>query len=191
MNTIRKTRNIRNQSIKKGVIKKDLPYEQLFPFKDDVYYIQGDGTNPFRVTLKKNIAYIDKNIFNTEDDLPEWKHLRTIPYKKEFIGCDNEVNKGNPKFFGNTILLQISPQRYIFIGTEIFEFKSKDQIQSFESPVNYPYAYTKDKTYLIWDRSSFPTMYGKDPAEVEFTHEKEKKGVIQKMDVKIIYSKDY
>jgi hypothetical protein len=191
MNTIRKTRNVRNSSTKKKVIKKTLSYEELFPFKDDVYYINGDGATPFRVILKKNVAYIDKNIFNDEDDFPEWKPLRKIAYKKEFIGCDNETNKGNPKYFGNTILLQISPQRYVFIGTEIFEFKSKDQIQSFESPINYPYAYTKDKTYLIWDKSYFPTMYGKDPAEAEFAHEKEKKGVIQKMDVKMIYSKDY
>lgn len=175
---------------KKDITTKEISYEEQYPILDNVYYIKGDGANPFRVTLENDIAYIDKNTF-ADSDYPIWKKFRNISYKQIFVGCDNETYKGNPKYFGNTILLQISPQKYVFIGEEIFEFRSRYQIQIYESPLNYPYAYTKDKTYLIWDKLFFPTLPGKEPAEAEFIHERDNKEAIKKIDVKMIYIKDY
>jgi hypothetical protein len=189
MSTLRK---IRSNDKRNNVVKKDeeLPYETLYPFYENVYYINSNGVVPFRVTVNDNCVYIEKNNFNSEA-LPSWKKLRKIKFKKIFIGSDNESHKGNVKYFGNTLLLQITSQKYIFIGSEIFEFKSKEPIYIFESPLDYPYAYTKDKTFLIWDKTYFPTLPGKDPAEAEFIHEKENKDSIKNIDIKMIYEKDY
>jgi hypothetical protein len=197
MDTVRRTKRTkrtkspkRKSGYKPETVKsKEIPYEKLYPFIENTYYIRHDNI-PFRVLLEDNVAYVDRDTFKYEEH-PDWKEYKRFKYTKVFIGNDNDVYKGNPNYFGNSILLQISPQKYIFIGNEIFSFRSREQIEVFESPVRYPYAYTKTKTFLIWDKVYFPTIPDKDPAEAEFIHERDNKDRIKKIELKMIYEKVY
>jgi len=171
-------------------------YEENYPLLKDVFYTLDNGSKPFRVTLINNVAQIDMdtNLTNPKfkyDVLkPNWRTFTFIPFIKVFIGNDNEVNKGNPQFFGNSILLQKAPGQYVYIGNVVYEFNS-DDIYVFESPVggsdvSYPYAYTKNRTLLFWEFISFPTMYGKIPEDVHYEYIKKGKYNIKPIDGKII-----
>jgi hypothetical protein len=60
-----------------------------------------------------------------------------------------------PEFDGNSILLKIHEKEYVFIGYQIYSFKTKNEIVSFVSPVGnndvpYPYAIDdKDNYYFL------------------------------------------
>jgi hypothetical protein len=152
-------------------------YEDLYPLLKDVYYTHHDGTRPYRVSLVNNVAHIevDANLDSRNDfPVPRWNRIMDIPYINVFIGNDHQVNRGNPMFFGNSILLQNTPGKYTYIGATIYEFIS-DQIYVFESPVggsdvSYPYAYTKYRTLLLWESVSFPTVYNKIPEDVHYEY---------------------
>jgi|TARA_B110000305_G_C19114205_1_gene481206 hypothetical protein len=58
------------------------------------------------------------------------------------------------KFIGNSILLQITKNKYVFICDKIFSFTSKSEIKKFVSPVGnsdvpYPYAVDVDGRYYL------------------------------------------
>ena len=58
-------------------------------------------------------------------------------------------------FDGNTILLEIGPKRYVWIGSDgIYEFQAKAEIVEFQSPVGnndvpYPFAIDKNHNYYL------------------------------------------
>jgi hypothetical protein len=79
-------------------------------------------------------------------------------YQHIWIGKDHK----NGKFaLGNTILVQTSQHEYIFIGTEMYRFKTKEPILQFCSPlgnsdVSYPFAKTHHFTYLLIEYLAIP-----------------------------------
>lgn len=132
------------------------------------YNIHDNGNKPFLVVLDKNIAtvYTQKFIEETEKYVKN-KELFSTPYERVFIG-DNKLNikeyikKG--KFRGNSILLNIDKNNYIYIGSEIYKFKTIDglPITDFYSPVGnsdvpYPYAVSKEKVYFMLDKEVLPS----------------------------------
>ena len=62
------------------------------------------------------------------------------------------------KFDGNTILLHIDSNKYVYIGDNIFEFKIDDIINEYYSPVGnndvpYPIALGSNNIYFIIDKT--------------------------------------
>jgi len=137
------------------------------------YYILDTGYS-FVVFINKN----NVTIFRINDDndfLLDWgyeifkkkkyylftKFVKEYNTKKIFIGKSPliEMTKFSgghgKKFDGNSILLNISNNKYIYIGGIIYEFKSYSTIIKFVSPVgnsnvSYPYAVDdKNNTYLF------------------------------------------
>lgn len=113
------------------------------------YLIHDNGGRPFKVTvLTKNSVIISKHV--SKDDDPQYEEWKTINgIQKIFIGKDNE-----PNFTGNSILLKMSSNSYIFIGQYIYSFKTDDEIKKFYSPVGnsdipYPFAVGTKNTYLL------------------------------------------
>ena len=58
------------------------------------------------------------------------------------------------KFDGNSILLELIDNKYVFIGSVISEFNTREEIQEYysevgNSSVSYPYAIGKKYTYLM------------------------------------------
>ena len=141
--------------------------------------------NKFRVSLLNNIAYI-KTI---EDDT----FIEPIPYVKVFMGNDNDLHKGDSRYFNKTILLETEPLKYVLIGDSIKEFKTKEKIQVYESPMYeyntvYPYAYTSNYTILLHDDVYFFTKGGKHPEEVYIDLIKRKQKIYK---VEVIHEDSY
>ena len=80
-------------------------------------------------------------------------------FQKIFVGEDPMY----PEFNGNTIFVQITDHRYIFIGDQVCEFTTEDIIQQYYSPligsdVPYPYAKSDKNTYLITEHVFLPNI---------------------------------
>ena len=107
------------------------------------YIVYDDGTKIQICKTKVNIE--------TSNDLVMEKYL-DIKYKKIFVGKDNK-NKNT----GNSLLLQISKNKYIYVGSSIYMFQIDDTIISYKSPIGnsdvpYPYAIGTKYTYLMIEK---------------------------------------
>jgi len=131
------------------------------------YKIHDNGGMPFVVALAKNEATVYSQTYDEEKKkYVKEKELLSVPYTRAFIG-DNKlgvngyVQKG--KYKGNTILLHLDKNDYIFIGGEILKFKTTDSacIMDYFSPVGnsdvpYPYAISETKVYLLDEKVALP-----------------------------------
>ena len=131
------------------------------------YAIHDNGGKPFLVGDLGGRVVVYKQEFN--EDIEEYtlgKKLLEIPYKKIFVG-DNTLEqegyapKGEGK--GNSILLQLTKNKYMFIGWKIetFTVPDGDEIQNYYSPIGnndvpYPYAVGKKYTYLMIENAYLP-----------------------------------
>ena len=127
------------------------------------YYILDNGGHPFKVDIENNnvIVYKIEYISNSND----------IKYAKEPILIFNNVNKifigkspknkittfsggHGKKFDGNTILLNIKDNKYVFIGLNIFSFIAESDIIKYVSPIGnsgvpYPHAVDKNNNFYL------------------------------------------
>lgn len=128
------------------------------------YYILDNGAEPFLMYVRKNQVYIYSNP-HEEYDAKNKASLYTKLVKsykpiKVWIGKSlvNEMtlfSGGHGKRFnGNSNLLQLSKQKYVYVGIEIIEFTIDDQIVHYYSSVGnswvpYPCAYGKKYAYVF------------------------------------------
>jgi len=141
------------------------------------------GVSVFRIpkTNKK-----DKDDDNDEKD-DEKKYTKLLLHfpKPLKIWIGQDVSK-ETFFEGNSILLQISSQTYVFIGCEIYEFElaePDEKVKSYHSPVGnsdvpYPYLVTNKNVYFMIEnvyapRSQFDDedLYFNEPYEVHYNRE--------------------
>lgn len=130
------------------------------------YYIHDNGGRPFRVDIDtKGGVLVYK--------LDEEKAFLTFSPQEIFIGKSFDDTKyfEGPEFDGNTILLRLKDDIYVYIGPTIYTFKPLADIIEFVSnlrgsDIAYPYAIDSDgNRYLMlyqsimWDRKT------KDPYE--------------------------
>ena len=137
----------------------ELQDKQLTDEIDKIYYIHDNGGRPFRVDISNNTVKIyeqidcdsDSEINNNNGIMYNTEPSHTFQPIKIFIGKSprDEITKYDkaygPKFDGNTILLQIDNNEYVFIGSEINSYNTLGEITEFFSPVGsndvpYPYA---------------------------------------------------
>jgi hypothetical protein len=134
----------------------------------NIYEINDNASFPFVVFDYNGRAEIYNNHFNETSNKGELKDkLMDVKYEQIFIG-DNELNdpywafkRGVAK--GNTILLQTSKDKYLFIGKGILSFSTKDgdTIRKFYSPIggnydSFPYAIGDKYVYLLNDKKYAP-----------------------------------
>jgi hypothetical protein len=140
------------------------------------YLIHDNGGRPFRVEIHGMEVSVYKNmetyeivdgIFTTISK-PE-KHLMDVTADNIFVG-KKSPNGGydglTPKQAeGNSILLQTG-SKYIYIGSEIFEFTpvKGDTIEKYysdigNSDVPYPYAVGKTHVYIMLDKVAVDTSF--------------------------------
>jgi len=103
-------------------------------------------------------------------------------YKNIFIG-ESKKNKMTlysgaygKKFKGNSILLDLGDNHYVYIGDEIFSFKTKSKIISYNSPVGnnevpYPYAIDKNGDIYLMLEKVILTGAKREPYEVFYRGE--------------------
>ncbi len=162
-----------------------------------IYNIHDNGFIPFIVYDYGTKVSVYKQTDNMQ------RKILDLKYKKIFIG-DNTLNfkgyvaKGTGK--GNTILLEVLPNEYVYIGNEIKAFQTKldDMIIKYISPIGnsdvvYPYAIGKNFTYLMLENKYIPNefvdlkkdvyaqYYGFDKKTPSVSNSKSKKFVIKKL----------
>jgi hypothetical protein len=133
-----------------------------------IYEINDNASFPFVVFDYSGRAEIYNNHFNETSNKGELNNkLMDVKYEKIFIG-DNDFNdhywifkRGIAK--GNTILLQTSKDKYLFIGKGIMSFSTKDgdTIRNFYSPIggnydSFPYAVGDKYVYFLNDKKYAP-----------------------------------
>jgi len=117
------------------------------------FYTHNNGGRPFKVQINKNIIIINNNNNNNQE-------LYRYKFDNIFIGksIKNKMTTFSggygDQFDGNTILLKIVNNDYIYIGNKIIKFKSIDEIVSYFSYVGnndvpYPYAIDKIGNYYL------------------------------------------
>ena len=129
------------------------------------YYIHDNGGRPFKVTINNKAVSIYKNTAKYPEEDNYDVLVKTVNVKEVFIG----KSSGKPymadhtpaeakQFIGNSILLELSANKYMYIGKEIYEFQTEDKIESYYSlignnDVPYPIALGTDNIYFMLDNT--------------------------------------
>lgn len=151
------------------------------------YYMHDNGGIPFMVETNKNTVKVYKRLPSDESRYSfESTPKLTFKAKKIFIGNSpiNSMTKFSggygKRFNGNSILLHIDSNNYVFIGENVFSFKSLAPIGKYVSPVGnndvpYPYAIDDQNNYyliisnIILKNPTIPKKYD-DPYQYYFDH---------------------
>ena len=131
------------------------------------YFIHDNGGRPFQVVVSGNKVSIyeqpNRKDYDTIQDYT--KLIKTFSnVKKIFIGKDRKLGKA---FDGNSILLQLSRDKYVYIGSWIYEFVTKDDsiVAYFSkvgnSDVPYPVALGEKNVYFMLEPTTRGTWRGK------------------------------
>lgn len=150
-------KNDKNKTLKKTKKTKLIKTETI-----EKYYSYFDVYEPF--LIENNISHKSINVFkviyNQETDTKKiGNKIYQQKYKNIFIANDTGYR-------GNSVLLEINNDKYIFIGGNIImEFKliNKETIKKFQSPVNpdgfpSPYLVTENNTYLLFPKVIIPNI---------------------------------
>lgn len=136
------------------------------------YLIQGyGGEKPFKVII--NNKKID--IFNNRTDK---KIISLQNFNKVFLGKDG--------FPGHSMLIKINKKKYIFVGSDIYYFKTDEEINNFTSnlfvsDIAYAYSITDKNAYLFLEKVYFEKDY-LNPYRIYY----EQKPKIKKLKIKMI-----
>ena len=124
------------------------------------YLIHDNGGTPFYVEIYDKEIKIFKE-FKYDDILDEsikvFKFFKSIlNYEKVFIGKDKAYG-----YTGNSILVKLQNNVYMYIGSNIYTFKTDEEIIKYESTVGnsdvpYPIAFSKNNVYLMVEYVFFP-----------------------------------
>ena len=136
--------------------------------KGKTYSIHDNGSTPFKVVVSGNKVSIYEQHnwkdWESETGKAYTKLIKTFSnVKKIFIGKDRKLGK---KFDGNSILLQLSKNKYVYIGSWIYEFFTKDDTivayfsKMGNSDVPYPVALGEKNVYFMLEATNKAT-YGR------------------------------
>jgi hypothetical protein len=133
------------------------------------YIIHDNGDEPFKV-LAHQIAI---EIYRDEDT---WESDR---FHKELITTYTDFEGVWPGYDTseianhNSILVNLSNNKYLFIGWDIYEFQTDQPIINYYSPIGnsdvpYPVAYTEDHAYFMIDKkyANLNMFTNKDPVNI-------------------------
>lgn len=122
--------------------------------KGKVYDVLDNGARPYRVYVDGSTVSIyigkRKNDYSYDYD----KLVRTIKAKEVHVG-------GKKSQLGNSILVHVSGNHYLYIGHEIYEFQMEDTVDTYfsivgNSDVPYPVLLGTENAYFMLDRCYVP-----------------------------------
>jgi hypothetical protein len=120
-----------------------------------VYDIHNNGGVPFKVSIGDGEAIISK----ADKSWTTYTEFKRVLFEKAFIGKSPEIEMtidsggAGPEFDGNSILLHLGGKDYLYIGSEIYSFKTDVPIVDYVSPVgnsDVPYPYAVDAKGQYW-----------------------------------------
>ena len=145
------------------------------------YFIHDNGARPFLIYVGKTIVNIYKYDLNNFSEEAYWESRKFLDISRKF-GYTKLVAKYKPlkifigkgffykkfpkiehekNFDGNSILLKIKKNRYVYIGHIIYEFDTNDTIVEYFSIVGnnnvpYPVAFGEKNVYFMLDKEFIP-----------------------------------
>jgi hypothetical protein len=145
---------------------------RLFPFSSHSvdrmkrYLIHDNRGRPFRVEIdgKTVDVYKKSQTDDPENDEQYSKHIQTFKAENIYIGKSSgkkNIHDHTPaqarQFDGNSILLHIKGDEYVYIGHEIYAFHMFDDFKKYYSPVGnndvpYPHVLGSEYVYLLLDK---------------------------------------
>jgi len=151
------------------------------------YDIHDNFGRPFRVVVsddgaksKKVSIYKDVNMGTLKSEADYSKLIKEVKAKEIYIGkstghaagADHRPDEAK-MFVGNTILLQISANKYIHIGSSIYEFEMKDKVDKYFSMVGrndvpYPVLLGTENVYFMLEDDH--TYVSRDKFPEDFTN---------------------
>lgn len=124
-------------------------------------YLTHDNYNrPFLVELSSNQAIITNNISG--------KEIARYPVLQSWIGHSSGRSKSSghkaaqtKQFDGNSVLIRISPRKYVYIGERVLEFEQSEKVKEYLSPVGnndvpYPVIITDNHIIFMLDMKEVP-----------------------------------
>ena len=95
-----------------------------------------------------------------------------IPKGYDGIDILSGIMKDHKSFRGNSVLLQVI-DKYVYIGSEIYEFKPSDEIIEYYSQVGYndvpyPVAIGKENMYFMLYKTYVPIKYFEGLKKIDF-----------------------
>jgi hypothetical protein len=124
------------------------------------YVVYVSKKNQISIYKKSDKYYVNKQSTKSANNL--WMYTQLVSYYnclKVFIGKNSTKTSGS-KFNGNSILVKIEKDTYVFIGHEIYTFSLRcgDHIVNYYSPVRnnkvpYPVAVGKKCLYFMLDKT--------------------------------------
>jgi len=132
------------------------------------YDIHDNGNRPFRVVInnndgasKKVAIYKDINTGTLKEEADYSKLIKELTVKEVFVGKSTgnaegaDHGPGEADFFkGNSILLHVSGNKYVHVGTTIYEFQMDDKVEHYFSMVGrndvpYPVLLGTENVYFM------------------------------------------
>ena len=108
---------------------------------------------------------------------PDAKRLLTTMsnYVKRWVGIRDSRSLTNEIEEGNSILVNVRPLHYVYVGREVYTFKTKDEIVQYVSPeggakIPFSIAFTPTMVYFLHERRmvSVADVLLEHPAEKDF-----------------------
>lgn len=175
--------------------------------------IHDNGGRPFKVVQgPSKTVKIYKATYENEDDYDEepayTKMIKEYSnIEKLFVGKSplNEMTGFSgghgPSFDGNSLLLSLPGNRYVFIGQRVYEFTPPEPIEKYYSSVGnsdvpYPVALSKSYAYFMIEgptyapRSAFPADTDWSDAYTFFYDGLDKK-LRKPMRIKVVQKRDF
>ena len=121
------------------------------------YKILDNGGTPFVVEITPTTVCVERH--QTQGNKRS-KQIFETPYEHVFLGEKGRLKDAIYQK-GSSILVQQSPMNYVYIGSEIYSFKTTEPILFYESPIGssetpYPYAVGDKYTYFMLDKEKVP-----------------------------------
>jgi hypothetical protein len=122
--------------------------------KGKIYDVLDNGARPYRVYVDGSTVSIYIGKQNSDYTYDYDKLVRTIKAKEVHVG-------GKKSQLGNSILVHVSGNNYMYIGHEIYEFQMEDTVDTYfsivgNSDVPYPVLLGTENAYFMLDRCYVP-----------------------------------
>ena len=122
--------------------------------KGKVYDVLDNGARPYRVYVDGSTVSIYIGKRNNDYTYDYDKLVRTIKAKQVHVG-------GKKSQLGNSILIHVSGNKYLYIGHEIYKFQMEDEVDTYfsivgNSDVPYPVLLGTENAYFMLDRCYVP-----------------------------------
>lgn len=148
INFEQKQKQRREELIKMKTTNSYIPRTKLTS-KPKVYQVHDNGGRPFQISIDTSGIDIQK-INKSENYDKAFKFL--TKFDGYWFGYDTSIHKQN----GNSLLIKLHKHKYMYIGSEIYEFDTTDEIIDYfshvgNSDVPYPVAIGTQNIYFMLD----------------------------------------